>query len=1826
DALLVSFSSDPGDDKLTQAVLRSFACCLHVATCCKSVEVDMSFASISPSPDHRHDLRVSDDIIGGAATSLHLHFAITAGRMSRVILGDPAWRLDYCVQGPCMRSLGVLLDNTACGELGISVEALAELEGSWRAEIEDLAGGNIGGHMLLGATALASLAARIFGADVAEVADMPDAKIAAKFLNEDAAEPQAASIDIAANDEFARRFVNHSLLRRIDAKQPRVVRRTEEAKDFQPPPAASAVAAAEFRTVATIFVNLMSTLDVANVQVIFLSFLKALKEHNGVFLQYSADDKGKTMLATLGLPSFSHVNNSDQAVKCIKWFASDLERTLGNSFTEFVSISIASGDILFTELGTAYRSEIGLLGDVIITAARLMRIAEKTRRVVIDDDTNGNVKLTHATRDLGMVRLKGRADDVRIHAIELGGPDSHMEATSIKAQIGYKHERELLIGRFTLWQQERKRAVFVIEAPSGLGKSTLANFLMDQAKEAGVPVCLTQGSEMDQWRPFSGLQSLILFIFSIVRGTAGRPDAGISVTRSHSTVSRQPSRYRPSIANLSSQASPLGAAVLAFLNKAGVDIAITPLLGMVASSLAMTETTTTEAMDAQARTNHLKSMVVKIVTTFALEHMAVIVFDDAQWYDSQTLDVLLSLMWYCPNVAKLGTLTVRVAGVDPTIVKAMYEKTSGSPLFLQMVIDVLVVKVGGDLIVNDAGLLTTRDGSMHVETILTDLSAAILFQFDRLDATFQRVLKAAAVFGQYFNIRTVLDQLDFNIDETKCMQLIREKDVYNFLIYLPPKSQNIDVPLDGVDCCFRHISIMNAIYDSLSFEERMVAHRSVGLMNESFLDESNREALLPSLEYHFSRTMETEKIVTYKEELGLSLMEKFQCVEGIRILESLVQYVSEAKPESLERLVEPITPLRKASWFSSLCTGYMLLKRYPKERDAALTALHLLDLDAWPADDKEMKKAADAMKRRAFINWVITFGGRKKFRPSRQTFPKPSGASVNSLRLQKTVLCSMTDSLGTSRTYTRDERAYLLMRSADATVGGGIDVAYLFVQAVTRPFSPRFQECIPLVLQYHEYAKSRSDTSYELFSMAFAAAVAFQSGQYQCVDEVAEPYYRSTLAIQDDRIWGLTCTSALYRVALVRGDAPAILEWQAPFESREKLARLWNFGAGTRECVDALAEAIKGNFIDALRNMEEYLVQLQKSEVSAETMDTALTLPYVAILIADPPRSGLAPAGLQSNGVAPWGHADISRLRATAKAQRACRQAAPAQPPRKVQESSKPAIAAVIEADELPCSRLAISNPGRFSLRIGQDFPIQITHTNPLPPLPFEPKLLNPSFPKDRFYKEVFASIHSTTPIEVVGRNAQNGIEVSPLASGLIWRREPFVNKKDQLSPADLRLLTPYREPPKGQQKTVQMARPVVSWLKKNEYVSIEQGTLSKADINARVAEKKAQQSPKKKYEGLSPADALLKTIENTFDVAARTQLPSNLSSLRHPTNPKLRCTEVLQVFPDFENWANRYYLTVYDADPLAEKIKVEGEADLAAVPLEEALLKPLENPKNPNDKFIAYYAPEGPAVRKILRKRKQEEEAEDVDTSETYEYSHVRDFNVKREKVDEANPLLQIQFREEEGVGRVAYYLPLNEKLLLTRKRAVKHLLAFIHTQSKYRRQDEDQFDKATDYHLRYRKFSKTERRQRREKVLEIMVGGEFPGEDDDEDDDEDDNDLLGEEEFRDASPVKVPAAASSAPPTPAAKIPANGVKPASPVKMMTTMGRDSDDSDDAFDADIDRALENDSAGTRGNGVKKGTDDMDVDEAAAAAVAEATKKADAEDLEVDEDGDQTWF
>ncbi|KAJ3107341.1 hypothetical protein HDU96_007925 [Phlyctochytrium bullatum] len=408
--------------------------------------------------------------------------------------------------------------------------------------------------------------------------------------------------------------------------------------------------------------------------------------------------------------------------------------------------------------------------------------------------------------------------------------------------------------------------------------------------------------------------------------------------------------------------------------------------------------------------------------------------------------------------------------------------------------------------------------------------------------------------------------------------------------------------------------------------------------------------------------------------------------------------------------------------------------------------------------------------------------------------------------------------------------------------------------------------------------------------------------------------------------------------------------------------------------------------------------------------------------------------------------------------------------------------------------------------RAGHDFPCSITFQNPLPPLPFPLKLLQPNFPKDRHYKDVYGTIHSTTPIPYVTKDGSALMPSTPLKMGLMWRKEPFTSKKDQLDPKDLELLAPYRSRTKEEEaeelrlKQEVTAKPIASWLRRSEVISSDiQLGKSRAEMQNKLHQKLTQASPPKKYAHLPVAERFAKTVEATFEVAAR----AHVSTLRHPTKPKLTATEILPVFPDFENRANRYRLVVYpEGDPVQnEKKQIEDPTILSSIPLEEAIIKPIRNPNDPTESYIAYYAPTSEAVTKIHERRMAEDEDEDETSAEALEFQHIRDFTFKQMMRDVEEPMIFIEIRQDEGG---AFYTPLGDRMVLKKKRALSRL--------HYRgNDDEEEWEKATHYNVSFRPFTKSEKRRRREILKEVLLRGEVEmgeeeegGPDDEDEDDE--------------------------------------------------------------------------------------------------------------------------
>jgi hypothetical protein len=160
--------------------------------------------------------------------------------------------------------------------------------------------------------------------------------------------------------EMLKLFVNQSLLRKIESYAPQAEYcDTQEIYKYG---FSSASVSSEFRTVSTVFIKLEDIFNPVTAQKAMMGFNKILRKWEGVFQQYSVDDKGQCLLACFGLPPWTHDKEAFHALKAAVEFSefAALETSIGP-----VSISVATGDLLYGKIGNHKRSDASLLGKCI---------------------------------------------------------------------------------------------------------------------------------------------------------------------------------------------------------------------------------------------------------------------------------------------------------------------------------------------------------------------------------------------------------------------------------------------------------------------------------------------------------------------------------------------------------------------------------------------------------------------------------------------------------------------------------------------------------------------------------------------------------------------------------------------------------------------------------------------------------------------------------------------------------------------------------------------------------------------------------------------------------------------------------------------------------------------------------------------------------------------------------------------------------------------------------------------------------------------------------------------------------------------------------------------------------------------------------------------------------------------------------------------------------------------------------------------------------------------------------------------------------------------
>jgi class 3 adenylate cyclase/predicted ATPase len=251
-------------------------------------------------------------------------------------------------------------------------------------------------------------------------------------------------------------------------------------------PAAPLLDAAERRQVTVMFCDLVGStalsarMDPEDLREVISAYQKCITETVERFGGFLAKYMGDGVLVYFGYPQ-AHEDDAERAVRA----GLELVAAVAGLKTRAplqTRVGIATGLVVVGDLiGSGEAQERGIVGETPNLAARLQGIAEPNM-VVIADGTRKLLGNLFELEDLGAKDLKGIAGPVRAWAaLRASSAEGHFEAlhtTGLTALVGREEELELLLRR---WSRAKtgEGQVVLLSGEGGIGKSRLTAALLE---------------------------------------------------------------------------------------------------------------------------------------------------------------------------------------------------------------------------------------------------------------------------------------------------------------------------------------------------------------------------------------------------------------------------------------------------------------------------------------------------------------------------------------------------------------------------------------------------------------------------------------------------------------------------------------------------------------------------------------------------------------------------------------------------------------------------------------------------------------------------------------------------------------------------------------------------------------------------------------------------------------------------------------------------------------------------------------------------------------------------------------------------------------------------------------------------------------------------------------------------------------------------------------------------------------------------------------------------------------------------------------------------
>ena len=499
----------------------------------------------------------------------------------------------------------------------------------------------------------------------------------------------------------------------------------------------------EHRRVSVVFINLFglselldskgesATLDHANryLNIIF----ESMSKYRGHLITSDVCEHGDKLLIAFGAP-LSVDNQEENAMR----FAFEIQEKLHDSNLQLEqSIGINSGFVFTGEIGSSKRREYTTIGDTTNLAARLMSAADKGS-IIVSATTAEKSEDLFDLQYLDPIRVKGKSKPINIY--KLRNVKSHenllLKLDKHSSLVGREKELNQLLNLAAKSKNGQHTLAFINGEP-GIGKTHLSAELSSQLGSHG-------------WLTMLGIcQSYNL----------------------HNAFSAwiYPLQKLLNISSGDSEKAAWDKILIYFAQKCPQIITFAPLIAEILSTSAESNAVV-DSLDLKSKREKRISTIIELVKSAARNKPAFLLFDNIQWMDSSSSEVLRKLLSSSQMPIFIG-LASRNDSL-PAELQAVFIDLVLHLSALSTRASRELISVNSELSNDDKNTIIGRakgnpfflkelsqSTAIDQDSLPESIHDVIMVRLDHLDNKKKILLRTASVIGQIFDLKT-LDSLE----------------------------------------------------------------------------------------------------------------------------------------------------------------------------------------------------------------------------------------------------------------------------------------------------------------------------------------------------------------------------------------------------------------------------------------------------------------------------------------------------------------------------------------------------------------------------------------------------------------------------------------------------------------------------------------------------------------------------------------------------------------------------------------------------------------------------------------------------------------------------------------------------------------------------------------------------------------------------------------------------------------------------------------------------------------------------------------------------------